>query len=416
MAEVTLDITETITRVAIEETSTDVNVTESVTELVIDNAGLAGPKGDTGATGATGSQGPQGIQGIKGDKGDTGNTGPKGDTGDTGPQGPSGVIAVTTPITNSGTSTSANIGIDQTALVIAKTQVTGTAVVVADLASASVNFATTSGTATFATNAGTASYTSGTSVYATNAGTAVYATTAGTATYATTSGTAVYANTAGTATPSAHASTHGSAGSDAVTLAQSQVTNLATDLGAKTNVETHLSNLNQSSSVVDTIPRGFTVFATAGATLALGTIAFYFFTPLKTTTVSQMTMISGATASSGLTLARMGLYTFDGTTATLVAQTANDTTLFNATGTVYTRIFNTTGGYPATYTLVAGQRYAAAVLQTGTTAATLLGYAPNATLMNQLPRVTAGMTSQTDLVATSSTFGSLAVNLWTRFS
>ena len=370
MAEVTLDITETITRVAIEETSTDVNVTESVTELVIDNAGLAGPKGDTGATGPTG---PQGIQGIKGDKGDTGNTGPKGDTGDTGPQGPSGVIAVTTPITNSGTSTSANIGIDQTALVIAKTQVTGTAVVVADLASASVNFATTSGTA-------------------------------------------VYANTAGTATPSAHASTHGSAGSDAVTLAQSQVTNLATDLGAKTNVETHLSNLNQSSSVVDTIPRGFTVFATAGATLALGTIAFYFFTPLKTTTVSQMTMISGATASSGLTLARMGLYTFDGTTATLVAQTANDTTLFNATGTVYTRIFNTTGGYPATYTLVAGQRYAAAVLQTGTTAATLLGYAPNATLMNQLPRVTAAMTSQTDLVATSSTFNSLALNLWTRFS
>jgi hypothetical protein len=43
-----------------------------------------------------GAQGPQG---------------PKGDTGDTGPQGPSGVIAVTAPITNSGTSTSANIGV-----------------------------------------------------------------------------------------------------------------------------------------------------------------------------------------------------------------------------------------------------------------------------------------------------------------
>lgn len=42
-----------------------------------------------------------------------GATGPKGDTGDTGPQGPSGVVAVSAPITNSGTSTNANIGIDQ---------------------------------------------------------------------------------------------------------------------------------------------------------------------------------------------------------------------------------------------------------------------------------------------------------------
>jgi hypothetical protein len=43
-----------------------------------------------------GAQGPQG---------------PAGATGATGPQGPSGVIAVTAPITNSGTSTSANIGV-----------------------------------------------------------------------------------------------------------------------------------------------------------------------------------------------------------------------------------------------------------------------------------------------------------------
>ena len=158
--------------------------------------------------------------------------GAQGPTGDTGATGPSGVIAVTAPITNSGTSTSANIGVDQTALVIAKTQVSGTAVVVADLASASVNFASTAGTAIFATNAGTASYsvTSGTAVYGINAGTAVYATNAGTAVYATNAGTAVYADTAGTAAPSAHASTHASDGSDAVTLAQSQVTGYGTNI------------------------------------------------------------------------------------------------------------------------------------------------------------------------------------------
>ena len=44
-----------------------------------------------------------------------GPTGPTGATGPTGPTGASGVIAVTSPITNSGTSTSATIGIDQTA-------------------------------------------------------------------------------------------------------------------------------------------------------------------------------------------------------------------------------------------------------------------------------------------------------------
>jgi hypothetical protein len=68
-------------------------------------AGPVGPQGPQGATGATGAigatgakgdkgdqgeQGIQGIQGIQGVKGDTGATGAKGDTGDTGPQGPKG--------------------------------------------------------------------------------------------------------------------------------------------------------------------------------------------------------------------------------------------------------------------------------------------------------------------------------------
>jgi hypothetical protein len=45
--------------------------------------------------------------------------------GATGPQGPSGVVSVTAPITNTGTSTAANIGIDQTGLTLAQSQVTG---------------------------------------------------------------------------------------------------------------------------------------------------------------------------------------------------------------------------------------------------------------------------------------------------
>ena len=79
--------------------------------------GPQGPQGTQGNPGAQGAQGPigsTGSQGPKGDKGDTGATGATGATGgkgDTGDQGPSGVIAVTAPITNSGTSTSANIGV-----------------------------------------------------------------------------------------------------------------------------------------------------------------------------------------------------------------------------------------------------------------------------------------------------------------
>jgi len=70
--------------------------------------------------------GPQGPQGLKGD---TGATGP---TGATGATGPSGIISVISPITNSGTSTSANIGLDQTALVITRNQITGTAITQTD--------------------------------------------------------------------------------------------------------------------------------------------------------------------------------------------------------------------------------------------------------------------------------------------
>ena len=76
--------------IVIQPQVTQLTVTEDVNQVVVSSVGVQGPAGATGATGA------------------------KGDTGD---QGPSGVVAVTAPITNSGTSTSANIGISATALV-----------------------------------------------------------------------------------------------------------------------------------------------------------------------------------------------------------------------------------------------------------------------------------------------------------
>jgi len=64
--------------------------------------------------------------------GQGGAVGPAGPKGDTGATGPSGVIGVTAPITNSGTSTSAQIGINQAGLTLAPSQITGTAVTQAD--------------------------------------------------------------------------------------------------------------------------------------------------------------------------------------------------------------------------------------------------------------------------------------------
>jgi hypothetical protein len=148
----------------------DLYVWNSDTEDWENVGNIQGPTGPTGPTGATGDTGPTGEIGINWQgswdenvnyvvndavfyegsswfassdpdlgsvpsdtspywdelaaKGLQGATGPTGATGDTGPTGPSGVISVTGPITNSGTSTSANIGIDQSLISIAQSQVT----------------------------------------------------------------------------------------------------------------------------------------------------------------------------------------------------------------------------------------------------------------------------------------------------
>jgi hypothetical protein len=69
--------------------------------------------------GLKGDQGEEGIQGA------TGATGATGSTGATGAQGSSGVVSVTAPITNTGTSSAAVLGIDQTGLTLAQSQITG---------------------------------------------------------------------------------------------------------------------------------------------------------------------------------------------------------------------------------------------------------------------------------------------------
>jgi hypothetical protein len=108
-------------------------VDTSVLPGVPGQRGPTGPQGPRGADSTVaGPTGPSGDTGPTGPTGAAGATGPAGATGATGPQGPSGVIAVSSPITNSGTSTSAQLGLNQSALVIAESQVTN---LTSDLAS-----------------------------------------------------------------------------------------------------------------------------------------------------------------------------------------------------------------------------------------------------------------------------------------
>jgi hypothetical protein len=97
----------------------------------------------------------------------------------------------------------------------------------------------------------------------------------------------------------------------------------------------------------------------------------------------------------------MGLYTVasDGS-VTLVARTASDTTLFTSSAsTVFTRSFDTTGGYPSSYTLVAGTRYCCGVVIVGT-AGTAASSSCLASLAALSPRVQGVRGSLSDLPTT----------------
>jgi hypothetical protein len=165
---------------------------------------------------------------------------------------------------------------------------------------------------------------------------------------------------------------------------------------------------SQASTNIDVVRREACTINSV--TTVSGRILFTMFTPAFSLSVSQIQMYTGNVAASGLTLARMGLFTWtDSTqTATLLARTASDTTLFNATVTLFTRSFDTTGGYPANYTLSAGTRYAIGVIATGTTMPQFAGQTLIAA--NGLtPRLTSFRDSQTDLVTTIASPGNFLV-------
>ena len=93
MSNVVVSVVESVTSVTVSEQDVAVAVTESPVTIV---TGTSGPQGATGSTGATGAQGPSGVIAVDG-----------------------------TYITNSGTSTSANLSFVPSALTIEQSQITG---------------------------------------------------------------------------------------------------------------------------------------------------------------------------------------------------------------------------------------------------------------------------------------------------
>ena len=147
-------------------------------------------------------------------------------------------------------------------------------------------------------------------------------------------------------------------------------------------------------------------YAGTNTVTTLGTVRFTYFTARKSEAINNIRMWAGTTIAAGLTLARMGVYLEDPTTRalSLLGASVNDTALFAVANTGYTKALN------ATVNKAKGQRYAVAVLMTGTTAATLLGTAvPTvaADMWAGAPRLAGLLAGQTDLPA-SVAVGSIA--------
>lgn len=151
-----------------------------------------------------------------------------------------------------------------------------------------------------------------------------------------------------------------------------------------------------------------TSIATNSASTASGRMLLSYLTPPFATTISKLATIVGNTAAATVTTSRIGLYTVDGSgNLTLVARTANDTALFATQNVAVEGALNTTGGYPATYAMTAGTRYAIGLLCVATTPPSYYASgAPLAVVAAIAPRISARLDSQTDC-PTSVLVGSL---------
>jgi hypothetical protein len=133
---------------------------------------------------------------------------------------------------------------------------------------------------------------------------------------------------------------------------------------------------------------------------------------MHTHTATSVAVASAGTATTGASTILMGVYSFDGTTATLLSSTANDATVFGTRNTVYSR------NLASSVTFVAGQRYGFAILVVATapgTAFLAFGYPPAP--LNALAPVMRGyLDSQTELPSSAIPLVNTSNGYWARFT
>lgn len=165
----------------------------------------------------------------------------------------------------------------------------------------------------------------------------------------------------------------------------------------------------QAMTGAETLPR--LSAQSTSITTSNGALRLTYFTAPSAFTATQIQVQSGATAAGATpTLIRFGLYSVASNgDLTLVAATANDTSICAAANTLYTRPLT------ASYTTIAGQRYAIGMLiTTAATAPTMLGSGLGGGISTLAPRLTGAITGLTDLPATAlaATVGATGQTIW----
>lgn len=185
---------------------------------------------------------------------------------------------------------------------------------------------------------------------------------------------------------------------------------------------------NQPFYGIDVIDRTQVTSVATFGTINAGVmtqVRFTFFTPTRTITVGAISNATGGTAANYGTATglecRMGLYTAQSDSSlTLVARTDHDATLWTSTNAINMKSFSTTGGYPATYTLIAGTRYACAAIiaNTGgtmTTSPNFYGVSSISGIMGDPPRI-AGQSTSYSTLPTSASVGGGGNAMWFRLT
>jgi hypothetical protein len=148
-----------------------------------------------------------------------------------------------------------------------------------------------------------------------------------------------------------------------------------------------------------TIPRR--VINSGGCPSGNGNCRFTYFTAKKTETITQVRVPSGSTAAVGATLCRVGIYSVDGSgNLTLIASTPNDTTLWIATNTGYTKSLS------ASFSKVRGTRYAVGIIVVGSSTAPQFNGIGASADVGIAPRIAGVVGSLSDLPS-SQTAGSI---------